>query len=142
MKAKIPLIYQTTRYGCGWACIRMLLCAFDIKPSIKCPLEHKLASGCAPCSLMDLKRVLQSYRVITVGYCLEAHEISGLRVPSIVFLKESHFAILAEVTSEYLILLDPRRGKFRISHPSLSILFGGAALTLAMLPSKETKCVN
>lgn len=142
VSAQVPLIYQTTRYGCGWACIGMLLSAFGIKPSTRHPLEYRLARGCAPCSIVDLQRALLLYSIKTTGYCLEAHEIYQLSTPSIVFLKKNHFAVLAEVTNDYLILLDPGRGRVRISHASFSILFGGAALAPTLLSSKETKCVN
>jgi ABC-type bacteriocin/lantibiotic exporter with double-glycine peptidase domain len=107
----------------------MVLGTFGIAPSLSRSLELKLAEGNAPCSVWELQDALMHYKIATTGYRLRAREVGSLLLPSIIYLKPSHFAVLVEVDSSYLILQDPRRGRIKLSHRSFSFLFGGVALS-------------
>lgn len=125
----ISIIRQTTNTECGICCVAMVGTFYKYYQPISY-YRNKFNIGRDGTSMKDLYKILTE-----IGFDVTAYEIRNINefefenIPYILYLKDNHFVVLKKITSKYAILLDPAKGKVKITIDELKNIFGGYALT-------------
>ncbi len=120
---------QRHEWDCGVAALKMVLDHYGI-PSTYDDLLHRLDSGAgAGTSMLTLKQLSESRGLRCAGWRLAAVDLCGIPLPAILLLRPGHFVVLCSISAGgEILLLDPARGRLRISSRRLHSLWEGEIL--------------
>jgi len=121
---KTPLVRQDEAAECGLACIAMVLAAHGIRVGLSSlRAEYPISLGGARIS--DLTRVFRE-----IGFECEALQVpfehlSQIPIPAILHLGASHFVVLTRLGRNGATILDPAKGRLKISSSELEDIYSG-----------------
>ena len=125
-----PVIRQTEAAECGLACLAMVAGFHGYRtdlPSLR--VHHSISlKGTTLSTLITLGRKLDmSSRPVR----LELESLGQLQLPAILHWDLNHFVVLTAVRRQWVEIIDPARGRRRLTFAEVSSHFTGVALELA-----------
>jgi ABC-type bacteriocin/lantibiotic exporter with double-glycine peptidase domain len=123
------VVMQQHEWDCGVAALKMILDHHGIRTTYN-DLLHRFETGPRTgVSMLTLKRLSESEGLRCAGWRLAAADLRGIPLPAILLLRRGHFVVLHSVsTAGEILLLDPARGRLRITARKLHSLWEGETL--------------
>ncbi len=79
--------------------------------------------------MLDLKAAAERHGLACAGWQLDSSELAAIPLPALLFLRRGHFVVLESRTpAGDLILLDPARGRLKVTERRLISTWGGETL--------------
>ena len=83
--------------------------------------------------MITLKRQLESHGLRAEGLRLTVSELSEIKMPSILFVSQSHFVVADSICGEAIYLRDPAIGRVRLAIRALGRMWKGEALVISRI---------
>jgi ABC-type bacteriocin/lantibiotic exporter with double-glycine peptidase domain len=131
------VFFQRDGNDCGAAALKMIFDRFGI-PVDYGKLLTRLNPGPEGAAMLRLKQLAEAEGLLCRGWRLAPRDLAGIPLPAILFLRRNHFVVMESQNSEKgVLILDPRRGRLRISVRKLLALWPGETL-LFCKPGEES----
>ncbi|HVJ91655.1 MAG TPA: peptidase domain-containing ABC transporter [Labilithrix sp.] len=126
---KVPFVSQLEATECGAACVTMVASAHGHHLPLS---EARTLCGVARdgTSALAIVRAAESLGFEADAYALEAEDIDALPLPAIIHWELNHFVVLERVARRFVIIVDPARGRRKVSTSELSRAFSGVAIAI------------
>ncbi|WP_312241449.1 peptidase domain-containing ABC transporter [Pantoea sp.] len=128
-RSKIPEILQTEASECGLACLAMISGFYGINHDLF-SIRERFSVSSRGLTLKDLVTMSKNMGMQTRALSLEIDELKLLRCPCILHWDLNHFVVLVAVNQRSITIMDPARGKRKISFSRCRQHFTGIALEL------------
>ena len=126
-RRRTPIILQMTSVDCGAACLAMVLNHFGRKTRLA-----ECRSHCDPgrdgVSVLTIVTAARKFGLRTKALSLRVPDFSQMPVPCIVHWKGNHFVLLERWTPTQVQIVDPARGRRRISGLEFGAAFSGVVV--------------
>lgn len=123
------LIRQTAPGTCGPAALTMVLRTHGV--------EATMAAVTAACQFTDkgasaaeLIAVAERFGCTARAYRASANDLDAFDLPVILFWQSAHFVVLAAMTADAAVVLDPARGAQTLSHERVVAHFRGVVISV------------
>lgn len=127
---RIPFIAQTTAADCGAACLAMVLAHFGKQVRLE-NVRDTCSVGRDGVDAYALLQAGRQYGLRGRGVRIEdVNDLELLDTPAILHWQFNHFVVLERLGPRDAMLVDPARGRRRITHQQLRQAFTGVALTV------------
>lgn len=126
-------IVQSEAAECGLASLAMVARHFGHKVDLA-GLRRRFPTSLDGLNLRQIMAAASALDLAPRAVRLEVDEIGQLALPAILHWDLNHFVVLERVTSKFAYLLDPARGRVRMSHSAIGRHFTGVALELTPTP--------
>jgi ABC-type bacteriocin/lantibiotic exporter with double-glycine peptidase domain len=124
------LVRQTAPGTCGPAALTMVLRT--------CGVEATMAAVTAACRLTDegasaaeLISVAERFGCTANAYRASASDLEAFNLPVILFWQSAHFVVLAAVTGDDALVLDPARGAQKLTRDQVAAHFRGVVISVS-----------
>ncbi|MEM9531595.1 MAG: peptidase domain-containing ABC transporter [Pseudomonadota bacterium] len=132
-RRRVPVITQAEAAECGLACVAMLAAYHGQQQSLA-ELRARLPGSLKGATLQQLLEAARSLKLAGRPLRLSLQELPQLRTPCVLHWTLNHFVVLERVSAKHLDLVDPSRGRLRVSHAEADRAFSGVALELQPAP--------
>ncbi|MGZ9815643.1 peptidase domain-containing ABC transporter [Peribacillus simplex] len=129
---KVNFIQQMEFSECGLACMAMLLNYHNHQISLN-ELRDEFPSPRGGYSFLNLVQIATKKKMEAQAYQVNIEQIHSLILPVILHWEDTHFVILERVTKKHYKIVDPAKGKMKLSQDEFQRKFTGYAL--AVTPS-------
>lgn len=131
---RIPLVLQMSNADCGAACLVMVLRHFGDRVGLH-EVREVCAAGRDGVSAAAIVRAGKAYGLQFKGYQSTPEMIESLRLPVIAHWDSDHFVVVERVTEHHVTVLDPARGRLRLTRAEFADGLG--KLVLVPTPTAE-----
>lgn len=127
---RVPLVQQMEATECGPAALTMILKYYGHHAPLS-EVRERCGSTRDGVSALKLKQVAQAYGLECRAVRVSAEDLSAIRLPAILYWNQAHFVVLERWTGMHAWILDPARGRERLSGAELARQFSGVLLTFS-----------
>ncbi|HIE0523493.1 TPA: peptidase domain-containing ABC transporter [Stenotrophomonas maltophilia] len=124
---RVPVVLQDEIADCGMACISMALQYHGIRIGPR-ELRNRHGSHSRGMRLNEIIDILGAYAVEADAYSVSGDEVHQLAAPSILHWENSHFVVLDRIAKQHFDVVDPKRGRQKLSAEEFFSRFSGVAL--------------
>ncbi|MGA2262090.1 MAG: cysteine peptidase family C39 domain-containing protein [Acidobacteriota bacterium] len=122
------VFFQQSHSDCGGAALKMIFDHFCI-PMDYGLLLQRLGTGPEGTTMLSIRQVAVAEGLRCEGWRLAPRDLPAIPLPAILLLRRSHFVVLESVNAAgEILILDPVRGKLRISVQKLLSVWKGETL--------------
>jgi predicted double-glycine peptidase len=122
------VFFQQSHSDCGGAALKMIFSHFCIPMDYGLLLQH-LGTGPEGTTMLSIRQVAVAAGLRCEGWRLSPRDLPIIPLPAILLLRRSHFVVVERVNAaEGILILDPVRGKLRISVQKLLSVWKGETL--------------
>jgi ABC-type bacteriocin/lantibiotic exporter with double-glycine peptidase domain len=122
------VFFQQSHSDCGGAALKMVFDRCDI-PMEYARLLNRLRIGPQGTTMLNLKQLAESEGLLCEGWRLAPHDLRSIPLPAVLLLRRSHFVVVERIDGEDgIFLLDPVRGRLRVSMRKLVSIWQGETL--------------
>ncbi|WP_055109860.1 peptidase domain-containing ABC transporter [Paenibacillus ihumii] len=137
-RRRVPFIQQMEYSECGLACLAMLLNYYRHHIDLN-QLREEYPAPRGGYSLFNLVEIAHSKQLETEAFRSDAEDLRQLHLPAIIHWEGKHFILLEKVHAHSYTIIDPAKGRQRITENEFIQKFTGYIVTLKPSPSFETK---
>lgn len=137
-RRRVPFIQQMEYSECGLACLAMLLNYYRHHIDLN-QLREEYPAPRGGYSLFNLVEIAHSKQLETEAFRSDAEDLKQLHLPAIIHWEGKHFILLEKVHARSYTIIDPAKGRQRITEDEFIQKFTGYIVTLKPSPSFETK---
>ncbi|MFI6509427.1 peptidase domain-containing ABC transporter [Streptosporangium sp. NPDC050855] len=123
----MPLRMQLARSDCGAACLSMVLGGLGRRTGMAEVREH-LAEGVDGASLRDMIQAGARFGLRLRACRAPMDTVAGLPAPFIALWEDNHFVVVEHATPRGVLVLDPARGRRRLSPRQFEAGYSGTVL--------------
>ncbi len=122
------VFFQQSYDDCGGAALKMILEHFDI------PVEYgllwqRLHDSPEGATMLSIKQLAEFEGLLCEGWRLSPQDLLAIPLPAVLLLQRRHFVVVASVNAaKGIVILDPVRGRLRVSVRKLVSLWNGETL--------------
>lgn len=122
------VFFQHATTDCGGAAIKMIFDRFDIAMEYGLILQ-RLRPGTKGTTMSSMRELARSAGLLCEGWQLAPCDLFAIPLPAILLLRSRHY-VIAETCSDpdRILILDPVRGRFRVSVRRLQAVWNGGSL--------------
>lgn len=135
---RVKFQQQCEHSECGLACAAMMIDFFRVKTRLS-RLREKYGVPNGGYNLAQLKSLLCENSINTKGARIEADAIDALPTPFIAFWNKKHFIIVEHVSNNQINVVDPAKGKVKMSREEFKENFSEIALYTTDEPTRKTE---
>ena len=128
--ARTPMIHQAEPAECGIACLAMVLAHHGVRMDLT-TLRARLALSRRGTTLRELCTAASDLGLVPEAVQADLVQLACLTRPAILHWRFDHFVVLDGLDRDGALILDPARGRRRVSHAELSDAYTGIALMLS-----------
>lgn len=130
---KYPIYKQDNHYSCGAYCIKMILKYHHLDIKTK-EIKERCRLTSEGISVYGLVRCLQSYHFDAQAYqCSFSVLLNEAKLPCIIHVVRdnmTHFVVLYQIASNYLIIGDPAKGLIKLGYEEVESIFTGVSVCI------------
>lgn len=130
---RIAPIVQSEAAECGLASLAMVARHFGHRVDLA-GLRRRFPTSLDGLNLRQLMAAASALDLAPRAVRLEVDEMDHLALPAILHWDLNHFVVLESLSSKFAVLLDPARGRLRLSRGAIGRHFTGVALELTPTP--------
>ncbi|MBG0814212.1 peptidase domain-containing ABC transporter [Planomonospora sp. ID82291] len=127
MRRRVPLRMQLTRSDCGAACLAMVLGGLGRRTGLGEVREH-LAEGVDGVSLREMIRAGARFGLRLRACRAPMSTVAELPTPFVALWENNHFVVVERATPRAVAVLDPARGRRRLSQRRFRAGYSGTVL--------------
>lgn len=133
-RRSVPFVPQMELAECGAACLTMILRYYRCFVPLA---ETRAACGVSRdgTSVAAVGRAARGYGLEVQAYRLPPEALDEIALPAILHWQDHHFVVLEAVDRKGGHIVDPQRGRCRLTWPQLRAAFSGVVLSFAAGPS-------
>lgn len=140
---KIKYVEQNEHSECGLSCIVMLLNYHDKNINL-ISLREKYGVPLGGHNLKNLSNILQSFGLKNTAIRTSCSELNNKMLPCLAFWESNHFVIVEKISNKNYVIVDPSKGREKLSHETFSSKFKNVILFVQdvaeiNIPIKKTK---
>jgi ATP-binding cassette, subfamily B, bacterial len=129
-RKKVPLVLQMSKADCGAACLAMLLRHHKHQAGLH-EVREVCAAGRDGVTAAAIVRAAQKYGLEAKGYRATPDAIDELPLPLIAHWGPDHFVVVERANEHHVVVLDPARGRLRMTRQEFADGLGKLVLTAA-----------
>lgn len=138
MKRRTPVVRQMNACECGAACLAMILGHFGRRTRLE-----ECRSVCDPgrdgITAQTIVLAARHFGLETKAFSFTSRSYDEIPVPSIIHWNQNHFVVLDRWSSSAVVLIDPDRGRRRVTASEFREYFSGTVLHLAPGPQFDAR---
>src|SRR5207248_591240 len=128
-RKRVPELIQLSEVECGLACLAMILGYYGRKTSIS-ELRLHFGVGRDGLSALGIVRAARHYGMRVRAISLQQNDFRFVKLPAIVHWEFNHFVVVERWTGKRVDVVDPARGRCRLTHDEFDAGFTGVVITL------------
>ncbi len=128
-RRRVPVLIQLSAVECGAACLAMLLSYYGRKTSVS-EVRDRVGLGRDGLSALDIVKAARGYGMRVRAVSLQENDFRFVTLPAIVHWEFNHYLIVERWTPNYVDLVDPARGRRRVTADEFDKSFTGVVLML------------
>jgi ATP-binding cassette subfamily B protein len=128
IQRRVPVLQQLSMVECGAACLAIILNYYGRKTTVA-EVRELCAVGRDGLSALTILQAARSYGLLTNAYSVKPDQIGHLRLPAIIHWRSHHFVVLESWSPGRVDLVDPARGRVRLSSEKFGDNFTGIVMT-------------
>ena len=137
-KRRTPVVLQFNAVECGAACLAMILGHFGRKTRLE-ECRQKCDPGRDGVSAHTIVAAARDFGLQTRALSLSAGDCAAVRLPCIVYWKNSHFVVLDGWSRDRVTLVDPAWGRRQLTRSDFEDGFSGIALQFEPGPDFDAR---
>src|SRR6266568_3060626 len=126
---RVPQESQMSAVECGLACLAMILTYYGRKTSVS-ELRTHYGVGRDGVSALSIVRAARHYGMRVRAVSLQQNDFRFVKLPAIVHWEFNHFVIVERWSRKRVDVVDPARGRCRLTHDEFDAGFTGVVITL------------
>lgn len=127
-RRKVPLVLQLSKADCGAACLTMLLRFHKHQVALR-DVREVCAPGRDGVTAAVIVRSAGKYGLEAKGYRAGPELIDELPLPLIAHWGPDHFLVVEQANAHHVVVLDPARGRLRLTRQEFADGLGKLVLT-------------
>jgi HlyB family type I secretion system ABC transporter len=128
-RKRVPESRQMTEVECGLACLTMILHYYGCRVSSS-ELRTRAGAGRDGASALDLVRTARHYGMRVRALSLQRSDFRFVKLPAIVHWEFNHFVVVERWSRRHVDVVDPSRGRQRLTPEEFDSGFTGVVITL------------
>jgi ATP-binding cassette subfamily B protein len=128
LRRRVPVLQQLSTVECGAACLAIILNYYGRKTTIA-EVRDLCAVGRDGLSALTILQAAHHFGLLTKAYSVKPEQIARLRLPAIIHWGFHHFVVLETWSPGRVELVDPARGRLRLSSEKFRDDFTGIVIT-------------
>ncbi|MBL8523868.1 MAG: peptidase domain-containing ABC transporter, partial [Betaproteobacteria bacterium] len=124
---RVPVILQSEAPECGIACLAMIASYHGHLTDLSA-MRLRLSPSLKGVTLKHVSQVAESMGLAARGVQVPLESLTKLQLPAVLHWDMNHFVVLTKVSTKYLWVHDPARGKRRLKISEASRHFTGVAM--------------
>ncbi|MGW4477001.1 peptidase domain-containing ABC transporter [Nonomuraea sp. NPDC004354] len=125
---RVPVVLQHSMVECGAACLAMVLGAYGRRVPLPA-LSAELSAGRDGASALALVRVARAHGLDTRALALPAAQVPRIVLPAVAHWQGRHFVVVERVAGDLVTIVDPGRGRVRVTGEEFARDYSGVMLT-------------
>lgn len=132
MTRRVRLRHQSGMSDCGAACLAMILDYYGAPRTVN-DVADDLAVGRDGTTALALVKAARGYGLEVRAFGRPAESIVGghTMLPALVHWEHNHFVVVDRVTARHVLVVDPSRGRQRLTHDDFAERYSGVVLEFA-----------
>jgi ATP-binding cassette subfamily B protein len=128
-RKRVPELRQMSMVECGLACLAMILSHYGRKTSIsELRMRYKVSRD--GLSALGIVRVARNYGMRVRAISLQLNDFRFVKLPAIVHWEFNHFLVVERWSRKWVDVVDPARGRRRLTYDEFDAGFTGVVITL------------
>src|SRR2546421_6819982 len=128
-RKRVPQVSQVSMVECGLACLAMVLTYYGRKTSIS-ELRTHYGVGRDGLSALGIVRAARHYGMRVRAISLQQNDFRFVKLPAIVHWEFNHFLVVERWSRKHVAVVDPARGRYRMTHDEFDAGFTGVVISL------------
>ena len=128
-RKRVPELRQMSRVECGLACLAMILSYYGRKTTVS-EVRQRYGVGRDGLSALGIVRAARNYGMRVRAISLQQNDLRFVKLPAIVYWEFNHFLIVERWSRKHVHVVDPARGRYRLTHDEFDAGFTGVVITL------------
>ncbi|MFL5653170.1 MAG: peptidase domain-containing ABC transporter [Ktedonobacteraceae bacterium] len=128
-RKRVPQLSQMSMVECGLACLAMILTYYSRKTSIS-ELRTHYGVGRDGVSALGIVRAARHYGMRVRAISLQQNDFRFVKLPAIVHWEFNHFLVVERWSRKRVDVVDPAKGRCRLTHDEFDAGFTGVVITL------------
>src|SRR5438874_156629 len=128
-RKRVPQLSQMSAVECGLTCLAMILGYYGRETSIS-ELRTHYAVGRDGVSALGIVRAARHYGMRVRAISLQQNDFRFVKLPAIVHWEFNHFLVVERWSRKRVDVVDPARGRCRLTHDEFDAGFTGVVITL------------
>jgi ATP-binding cassette, subfamily B, bacterial len=125
----VPEIIQMSAVECGLACLAMIL-SYHGRPTSLAELRAQSGPGRDGLSALSIVKIARNYNMRVRALSLQHNDFRNISLPAIVHWEFSHFIVVEHWSLKEVKVVDPAKGRCRLTNEEFDQGFTGVALVL------------
>src|SRR5947209_2116451 len=126
---RVSQVSQMNAVECGLACLAMILTYYGRKTSIS-ELRTHYAVGRDGVSALGIVKAARYYGLRVRAISLQHNDFRFVKLPAIVHWEFNHFLVVERWSRKRVDVVDPARGRYRLTHDEFDAGFTGVVIIL------------
>src|SRR5262249_24602104 len=127
MSARVPVVLQQTPTECGAACLAMVL-GYHGRRASKSECSDRCGSGRDGASAHAIVQAARFFGLRTRAFSSPTSDLGSVPLPAIVHWNFAHYVVVERWGDAHVDLVDPARGRVRVSRAEFDASFTGVVL--------------
>src|SRR5438105_706831 len=129
LRKHVPQVRQMSEVECGLACLTMILGYYGRKTSLS-ELRTRYGVGRDGLSALGIVRAARDYGMRVRAISLQQDDFRFVQLPAIVHWEFNHFLVVERWSRTRVDVVDPARGRDRLTHDEFDAGFTGVVIIL------------
>jgi len=121
------VFFQQGVSDCGAAALKMIFDHYGIQADYGCLLQ-RLEINARGTAMLNMKKLANAEGLDCEGWRLASRDLPAIPLPAVLLLRRDHFVVLDQFQSGHALILDPARGRLRLSLHKLLASWHGETL--------------
>ena len=117
-----------SRVECGLACLAMILSYYGRKTTVS-ELRTRYTVSRDGLSALGIVRAARDYGMRVRAISLQQNDFRFVKLPAIVHWEFNHFLVVERWSRKHVTVVDPARGRYRLTHDEFDAGFTGVVIT-------------
>ena len=128
-RKRVPQLNQMNAVECGLTCLAMILGYYGRKTSVS-ELRTHYGVGRDGLSALGIVRAARHYGMRVRAISLQQNDFRFVKLPAIVHWEFNHFLVVERWSRKRVDVVDPARGRYRLTHDEFDAGFTGVVIIL------------
>jgi ATP-binding cassette, subfamily B, bacterial len=128
-RKQVPHVRQMSEVECGLACLAMILHYYGRKTALS-ELRTRYGVGRDGLSALGMVTAARHYGMRVRAISLQQNDFRFVRLPAIVHWEFNHFLVVERWSRKRVDVVDPARGRYRLTHDEFDAGFTGVVILL------------